>query len=92
MTEPISSVPPANTGATAIGPITARAPNTAMSDTINNIPAAVPGSLHALILDQLDEDQAQDLVSIPIRARQRQSAALIRNGQPAMPARRLATK
>ena len=69
MTEPISSVPPANTGATAIGPITARAPNTAMSDNINTIPAAVPGSLHALILNQLDEDQAQDLVSIPLEGK-----------------------
>ncbi|MFC3100950.1 ribosome silencing factor [Altererythrobacter lauratis] len=28
--------------------------------------SAVPGSLHAFILDQLDEDQAQDLVSIPL--------------------------
>lgn len=27
---------------------------------------AEPGSLHAFILDQLDEDQAQDLVSIPL--------------------------
>ncbi|MXP44418.1 ribosome silencing factor [Altererythrobacter sediminis] len=26
----------------------------------------VPGSLHALIMDQLDEDQAQDIVSIPL--------------------------
>ena len=28
--------------------------------------AAEPGSLHAFILHQLDEDQAQDLVSIPL--------------------------
>ena len=28
--------------------------------------AAVPGSLHAFILDQLEEDQAQELVSIPL--------------------------
>ncbi len=27
---------------------------------------AEPGSIHAFILDQLDEDQAQDLVSIPL--------------------------
>ncbi len=26
----------------------------------------VPGSLHALIMDQLDDDQAQDIVSIPL--------------------------
>ena len=25
-----------------------------------------PGSLHALVIDQLDEDQAQDVVSIPL--------------------------
>ncbi len=31
--------------------------------------AAVPGSLHALILDQLDDDQAQDLVSIPLEGK-----------------------
>ena len=30
---------------------------------------AEPGSLHALILDQLDEDQAQDLVSIPLEGK-----------------------
>ena len=28
--------------------------------------ATEPGSLHALVIDQLDEDQAQDLVSIPL--------------------------
>ena len=27
---------------------------------------AEPGSLHALVLEQLDEDQAQDLVSVPL--------------------------
>ncbi len=31
-----------------------------------DVPAPVPGSLHALIMDQLDEDQAQDIVSIPL--------------------------
>lgn len=30
---------------------------------------AEPGSLHALILDQLDEDQAQDIVSIPLEGK-----------------------
>jgi len=30
----------------------------------NGTPAPVPGSLHALIMDQLEEDQAQDIVSI----------------------------
>jgi ribosome-associated protein len=30
------------------------------------MPDAEPGSLHALVLEQLDEDQAQDLVSVPL--------------------------
>lgn len=30
------------------------------------LPESEPGSLHALILNQLDDDQAQDLVSIPL--------------------------
>jgi ribosome-associated protein len=66
MTEPIPTPP---SGATATGPIFARAPNKAMSDTTNTLPEAQPGSLHALILDQLDEDQAQDLVSIPLEGK-----------------------
>ena len=68
MTEPISAV---LNSTTAIGPVIARAPNNTMSD--NNqptpLPAAQPGSLHALILGQLDEDQAQDLVSIPLEGK-----------------------
>lgn len=31
--------------------------------------AAVPGSLHALVLDSLDEDQALDVVSIPLEGK-----------------------
>lgn len=38
------------------------------SNSDQNI-AAVPGSLHALILAQLDDDQAQDLVSIPLEGK-----------------------
>ncbi len=30
------------------------------------LPAAEPGSLHALVLQSLDDDQAQDIVSIPL--------------------------
>lgn len=30
------------------------------------VPDAEPGSLHALVLQSLDDDQAQDLVSIPL--------------------------
>jgi len=35
-------------------------PETSLSDS------AEPGTIHALVLDQLDEDQAQDVVSIPL--------------------------
>ena len=34
--------------------------------TLSPLALAEPGSLHAFILHQLDEDQAQDLVSIPL--------------------------
>lgn len=34
--------------------------------TPSPLEAAEPGSLHALILTQLDEDQAQELISIPL--------------------------
>ncbi len=30
------------------------------------LPSSVPGSLHALVLQSLDDDQAQDIVSIPL--------------------------
>ena len=33
------------------------------------LPAAVPGSLHELVLKSLDDDQAQDLVSIPLEGK-----------------------
>ena len=33
------------------------------------LPAAVPGSLHALVLQSLDDDQAQDIVSIPLEGK-----------------------
>ena len=67
MTEPIISAP---TRQSAIGPVTARATASIMSDTkTNTTPDAVPGSLHALILGSLDEDQAQDLVSIPLEGK-----------------------
>jgi len=39
-----------------------------MTDTASPI-HAVPGSLHALILHQLEEDQAQDVVSIPLEGK-----------------------
>lgn len=33
------------------------------------LPASVPGSLHALVLQSLDDDQAQDIVSIPLEGK-----------------------
>ncbi|MDE2405805.1 MAG: ribosome silencing factor [Sphingomonadales bacterium] len=33
------------------------------------LPAAEPGSLHALVLQSLDDDQAQDIVSIPLEGK-----------------------
>ena len=33
------------------------------------LPAAEPGSRHALVLKSLDDDQAQDLVSIPLEGK-----------------------
>lgn len=33
------------------------------------LPAAEPGSLHALVLKSLDDDQAQDIVSIPLEGK-----------------------
>ncbi|WP_338242089.1 ribosome silencing factor [Aurantiacibacter hainanensis] len=39
-----------------------------MSDSETTI-AAEPGSLHAMILQQLDDDQAQEIVSIPLEGK-----------------------
>jgi ribosome-associated protein len=33
------------------------------------LPPAEPGSLHALVLQSLDDDQAQDIVSIPLEGK-----------------------
>lgn len=35
----------------------------------NPLPPSVPGSLHALALQSLDDDQAQDIVSIPLEGK-----------------------
>ena len=40
-----------------------------MSDTALEAISAVPGSLHALVLEQLEDDQAQELVSIPLEGK-----------------------
>ncbi len=55
-------------GANVQGPTTATASIPTMSDTENPI-ITEPGSLHALILQQLDDDQAQELVSIPLEGK-----------------------
>ncbi|RIV92361.1 ribosome silencing factor [Aurantiacibacter xanthus] len=39
-----------------------------MTDQLSEI-EAVPGSLHAMILKQLDDDQAQEIVSIPLEGK-----------------------
>ena len=52
-------------GANTPGNVTASAAIQSMSETVDTIQAE-PGSLHELILKQLDDDQAQDLVSIPL--------------------------
>src|SRR5262245_22377375 len=36
---------------------------------VATLPAAEPGTLHALVLQSLDDDQAQDLVSIPLEGK-----------------------
>ena len=50
------------------GDSTATANIISMSDSENSI-VAEPGSLHALILEQLDDDQAQEIVSIPLEGK-----------------------
>ena len=52
---------PADAGISTIVPMT--------EHNLENRPDAEPGSLHALILDQLEDDQAQDLVSIPLEGK-----------------------
>ena len=43
-------------------PVTA----TASAASPTPLPASEPGSLHALVLQSLDDDQAQDIISIPL--------------------------
>src|SRR6187397_3175230 len=42
---------------------------TDMPNTVPNGPQAEAGSIHELILDQLDQDQAQELVTIPLEGK-----------------------
>ncbi len=51
-------------------PAAARAAGSQLTGTMDtDLPQAEPGSLHALVLHQLDEDQAQDLISIPLEGK-----------------------
>ncbi|AKQ43076.2 ribosome-associated protein IOJAP [Aurantiacibacter atlanticus] len=59
---------PAPSGAKTPVHITASTLIPTMPDTIETIPAE-PGSLHEMILQQLDDDQAQDVVSIPLEGK-----------------------
>jgi ribosome-associated protein len=46
----------------------AAAPATTLPSS-ESLPDSVPGSLHALILQSLDDDQAQEIVSIPLEGK-----------------------
>jgi ribosome-associated protein len=55
-TNPLSAAPAAAVSATGAAPTSGSTP----------LPDAEPGSLHALVLASLDDDQAQEIVSIPL--------------------------
>jgi len=65
MTEALS---PAHARMNSIGNTIATATINSMPDVKPNI-AVEPGSLHEIIIRQLDDDQAQDLVSIPLEGK-----------------------
>ncbi|MBC2652502.1 ribosome silencing factor [Novosphingobium flavum] len=54
-----------------VSPSTASGPAPAPSAPASPapLPPSVPGSLHALVLQSLDDDQAQDIVSIPLEGK-----------------------
>ncbi len=54
--------------AQAVPATTGTATIISMTETADTIPA-IPGSLHALVLEQLDDDQAQDVISIPLEGK-----------------------
>lgn len=66
MTAANSEVP---SGANSSGTKNAAASLVSMTDNPPPLPDAVPGSLHELVLKQLDDDQAQELVSIPLEGK-----------------------
>ena len=49
--------------------MTPATPQPASTGTPAPLPQAEPGSLHALVLQSLDDDQAQELVSIPLEGK-----------------------
>src|SRR3954467_10060012 len=52
-----------------IAPASAGIPKPARMGEIPPSPTALPGSLHALVLDSLEDDQAIDVVSIPLEGK-----------------------
>lgn len=44
-------------------------PTSAQADTAVPLPASEPGSVHELVLNSLDDDQAQEIVSIPLEGK-----------------------
>ncbi|MDE2621042.1 MAG: ribosome silencing factor [Sphingomonadales bacterium] len=64
----MNQVPPSPSPATGSGPGQAL-PAAEPAATPAPLPPSVPGSLHALVLQSLDDDQAQDIVSIPLEGK-----------------------
>jgi len=50
-------------------PATPAVAQTTLAQTNRALPFAEPGSLHALVLQSLDDDQAQEIVSIPLEGK-----------------------
>lgn len=44
-------------------------PLSAQADSAAPLPASEPGSVHELVLNSLDDDQAQEIVSIPLEGK-----------------------
>ena len=57
------------THADTASPASAAASKFPMTDVPPPLPDSEPGSLHELVLTQLDDDQAQDIVSIPLEGK-----------------------
>lgn len=60
----------AHSRAIETGPATASISIMSISDNLTTeLPETEPGSLHALVINQLDDDQAQEIVSIPLEGK-----------------------